>query len=112
MGDWYESEAKAECLDLRVRVKELEAENQRLQDLAHDLERELYKLKSLEVTDNSAVIAELERKLAERDELLHELYSKACWALNNEDVENQAMISYNFIQEVRDRVLATRNREG
>lgn len=27
---WYESEAKAECLDLRLRVKELEAENAEL----------------------------------------------------------------------------------
>ena len=28
MSEWYEEEAKAECLDLRVRVRELEAQNE------------------------------------------------------------------------------------
>ena len=30
MGDWHESEAKAECLDLRVRVAEQDAEIEQL----------------------------------------------------------------------------------
>lgn len=31
---WHEEEAKAECLDLRVRVREVEAENKALKEAA------------------------------------------------------------------------------
>ena len=34
MSDWHESEAKQECLDLRIKVRELEAENTKLREAA------------------------------------------------------------------------------
>lgn len=43
-------------------------------------------------------ITELERQLAEVQEALHEIYSKACQAMNNDD----DLYLYGFAQDARD----------
>ena len=37
MSDWHEEEAKAECLDLRIKVRELEAQMAELTDYLHEI---------------------------------------------------------------------------
>ena len=50
MNDWHEEEAKAECLDLRIKVRELEAQ---VAELKADKERlrVLYKITSDALND-------------------------------------------------------------
>ena len=62
MSDWHEEEAKAECLDLRIKVRELEAQVAELETrLAIAGNADAFK---------SDYMAELQEQLAEQAEII------------------------------------------